>query len=87
MRYIKSASYHVVVFLVRMTPQQLVSREPSPYQPPVETNNIPVTPNKPSPTRQCLPPMPETSSSPFATMAMPEPHPFQPPDMPVAKPY
>ena len=65
----------------------LVSREPSPYRPPVETNNIPVTPNKPSPTRRRLPPTPGTSSSPFATMAMPEPHPFQPPDVPVAKPY
>ena len=64
----------------------LVSREPSPYRPPVETDNIPVTPNKPSPTRRRLPPTPGTSSSPFATMAMPEPHPFQPPDMPVAKP-
>ena len=67
----------------------LVSREPSPqaYRPPVETDNIPVTPNKPSPTRRRLPPTPGTSSSPFAMMAMPEPHPFQPPDMPVAKPY
>lgn len=65
----------------------LVSREPSPYRPPVETNNIAITPNKPSPTRRRLPPTPGTSSSPFATMAMPEPHPFQPPDMPVAKAY
>jgi len=58
-------------------------RTPSPYQPPIDTINIPPTSSIQSPTRRRLPPTPKS----LVPTTMPEPEPYSPSNMPPQKLY